>query len=126
MNWETRFKKELKEDIIQQPTFTFNGGVKLHPLAYCEVKKREGKNIKTHTHLIFPFFESRAIFLGVYSTVISSIVVSRGFLYLLRSKEEHTTLTDERAMQAPAAHGGNLIPNDGKKTPAAIGIAMTL
>lgn len=62
----------------------------------------------------------------IYSTVISSIVVSLGFLYLLRSKEEHTTLTDDRAMHAPAAHGGNLILSQGNKTPAAIGIAITL
>jgi len=62
----------------------------------------------------------------IYSTVISRIVVSLGFLYLLRSREEHTTLTDDRAMQAPAAHGGNLIFSQGNKTPAATGIAITL
>ena len=58
--------------------------------------------------------------------VISSMVVSLGVLYLLRSKEEHTTLTDERAMHAPANQGGNVILNQGKKTPAATGIATTL
>ena len=40
------------------------------------------------------------------------MVVSLGFLYLLRSKEEHTTLTAERAIHAPAAHGGNMIPRE--------------
>ena len=55
------------------------------------------------------------------------MVVSLGFLYLLRSKEEHTTLTDERAIHAPAAHGGNMIiPREEYKTPAAMGIATTL
>ncbi|OAY64816.1 Defensin-like protein 2 [Ananas comosus] len=54
------------------------------------------------------------------------IVVSLGFLYLLRSKEEHTTLTDDSAMHAPASHGGILSPVNGNRTPAAIGIATTL
>lgn len=54
------------------------------------------------------------------------MVVSRGFLYLRRSKDEHTTLTEDNAMHAPATHGGNLMCNQGKKTPAAIGIEITL
>lgn len=53
-------------------------------------------------------------------------MVSLGFLYFLKSKDEHTTLTEEKAMQAPATQGGNLNPKKGKKAPAANGMAITL
>ena len=61
-----------------------------------------------------------------YSLVISKIVLRLGFLYLLRSKEEQTTLTEESAMHAPAAHGGSCTRKSGKNTPAAIGMDTTL
>jgi hypothetical protein len=54
------------------------------------------------------------------------MVVSFGFLYLLNNNEEHTTLTEENAMHAPASHGGILNPVRGNNTPAATGMATTL
>ncbi|KAL8138923.1 hypothetical protein V2J09_004924 [Rumex salicifolius] len=42
------------------------------------------------------------------------------------NNEEHTTLTEDAAMAAPATHGGSLNPVEGKRTPAAIGMPSTL
>lgn len=79
-----------------------------------------GAATQTSSQIPSPFYKQH------YSTIISSIVVSLGFLYLLKSKDEHTTLTEERAMQAPATQGGNLILKKGNKAPAATGMATTL
>ena len=49
-----------------------------------------------------------------------------GLLYRLNSNDEHTTLTDDNAINNPANHGGNLKKNTGYKAPAAIGIPNTL
>ena len=49
----------------------------------------------------------------------SKIVVSLGFFYLLRSKEEQTPLTEDSAIHALATHGGNCTLKTGKNTPAA-------
>lgn len=68
----------------------------------------------------------RAYSINNHSTVICNKVVSLGFLYLLNNSEEHTTLTDENAMQAPASHGGIWSPVNGNSAPAATGMATTL
>ena len=53
-------------------------------------------NIRNSAHNNFISFrkEERNISLLHYSTVIFSIVVSLGLLYLRNNKEEHTTLTE--------------------------------
>lgn len=49
-----------------------------------------------------------------------------GGLYLLNNNELHTTLTELRAIAAPAIHGGSWKCRGGYNTPAAIGTAVRL
>ena len=49
-----------------------------------------------------------------------------GGLYNRRRREEHTTDTEEKAMAAPAAMGGTIIPNGMANAPAAIGTPAKL
>lgn len=99
--------------VIVQAAFTTweDMGDKITP---HEIKEKRKRKKKGNTKLGCQIALTHSLHLfSIYSTVISSIVVSLGFLYLLSSKEEHTTLIEDKAMQAPAAHGGNLIPREG-------------
>ena len=53
-------------------------------------------------------------------------VDTRGRRYILRIKEEQTTVTDDKAMAPPAAQGGSCSCVEGKRAPAATGMQMML
>ena len=53
-------------------------------------------------------------------------LISLGLLYDWRRREEHTTITEDASIHAPASQGGRRIPVKGNSIPAAIGIPRTL